>query len=1186
MVQTLTVCELYTRPCVSGQQIEDNLINRMESASFKRIEEIPMPTQTHRLTGVHGCAASRYVASLAEKSTRIIVLVAKDAEAARQYEEELQFFSPNTLITTFPDYETLPYDRYSPPPSLVSERLKALYHLPTMNTGVLVVPIRTILQRLVPTNYVQSQSFVLSVGDRFDIQERRIGLQHAGYRQVDTVYEPGEYTVRGAIVDLYPLGTEHPIRIETFDDEVESLRFFNVETQVSTQKVDEISILPASEIRIEPEGIKQFRNAWHDHFDEDVRYCTDYQDISNGVVPDGIECYLPLFFENTATLFDYLSTDSIFVIDEGARTAGDSFWEEIGARFESLKYDPQRPLLPPQELYIRVEEASELWNKCSKYEIVSDDSSKKYAIDLQCQAMPNIEANRRSSTPLARLQEHMGSNHCRTLFVAETEGRREFLSDFLSKSGITPIHLHSLQAFKDGLAQTGLVVAPIERSCRFSDFDLICESDIFATHSSAVAIRSRKKVIDPSLVIRNLFEIEDGTPVVHIDHGVGIYRGLATIDVHGIANEFLTLEYANGDLLRIPVTNLHLITRYVGADEESIKIDRLGSDRWQKVKNRAERRVQDVAAELLSMFARRELSKSHAFTTTDSEYEIFCDQCEFQLTEDQMNAVDAILSDLSSTKSMDRMVCGDVGFGKTEVAMRAAFHVAIQGKQVMLLVPTTVLARQHFETFSDRFADWPINIDFLSRHRTAKDRNDIIERIGNGSLDVIIGTHQLLNQDIHPHDLGLLIVDEEHRFGVRAKERLRQMQVNVNLLTLTATPIPRTLNLTLEGLRDLSLIETAPEKRLAIRTFVSPHDWQQIKDAIVRELDRGGQVYYLHNRIQSIDGVAQKINELVPSARVLVAHGAMPKATIEHAMSEFYHRRANVLVCTTIIESGIDVPNANTIIIERADTLGLAQLHQIRGRVGRSHHQAYAYLTTVPELAMTTTGKRRLEAITQADELGAGFKLALEDMQIRGAGELLGQQQSGEIMDVGYDFYIRMLEETIEAMKSNRVPDLDKPFQLGHDIDLRIPAMIPHDYLPDVKARLIFYKRISNAFTKLEVDHLMAEAVDRFGALPDALQNLFRITKIKLDAVERGISTVRISDVAGTIEFVDPTLIDVTKLLVRIQNPSAREKFELTNASKSIKIRHTYRDAESRIAFIEEFMQAITLVPETPAKVA
>ncbi len=1137
----------------------------------------PVAGQVRNWTNVYGCAASRYIADLARRTDDLIVLVANNSENAHRYEAELAFFAPELAVHTFPDYETLPYDRFSPPKSLIADRLMMLYRLPDLKQGVLIVPIRTILHRMVPPDHVRSRSFVLKVGDQFNIEEQIARFTSAGYRRVDTVYEHGEFSVRGSIVDLFPMGASRPLRVDTFDDEVDTLRYFDVESQLTVERIDHVAILPAHEFRLDEEGIAQFRRAWHASFEEDVRYCPDYQDVSQGFSPDGIECYLPLFFKEISTFFDYISERTRFFFDDNVHDSADAFWEEIERRFESFRYDPKRPLLLPTRLYVRPDDARKVWNRYARIQLDTNGTSQRHTDTLVSAPLPNITANRRSNQPLARLKAHLTNAAKRTLFVAETNGRREFLTDFLRKADVLPVHTNSFQTYIESSNQLGLAVAPVDRSCAFSDVDLICETDLFDSHSAAVALRSRKKTIDPNLVIRNLFEIDIGTPVVHIDHGIGIYRGLTSLVIDDIENEFMSLEYANGDLLRIPVTSLHLITRYVGADDENLKVDQLGSDRWRKVRERAEGRVHDVAAELLSMSARRTMGQGFAFAPPDDLYERFCDQCDFQLTDDQSAAVDGIINDLDSERTMDRMVCGDVGFGKTEVAMRAAFHVALQGKQVFVLVPTTVLARQHFETFKDRFADWPVTIDYLTRHRTAKQRNTMLKQVAQGKLDIVVGTHQLLHATVKPADLGLLIVDEEHRFGVRDKERLRQQKANVDLLTLTATPIPRTLNLTLEGLRDLSLIETPPAARLAIRTFVAEHDWSQIGDAITRELDRGGQVYYLHNRIDTIFNVAEKVGELVPVARVLVAHGGMPKLQIEQAMSDFYHRRGNVLVCTTIIESGIDVPNANTIVIERADTLGLAQLHQIRGRVGRSHHQAYAYLTTAPEFVLTPKAKRRLEAIAQADELGAGFKLALEDMQIRGAGELLGQQQSGEITDVGYDFYIRMLDETIEAMKSNRVPDLDKPFELGHDIDMKIPTLIPEDYLPSVKSRLILYKRIANALTKLEVDHLMAECVDRFGPIPDALQNLFRVTKIRLDAIERGIGSIRLSRRGGSIEFVDSQLFDIGKLLNRIQTSNPREQYELADSGRKLRIRHTYREVEERITYIEQFLQAIEM---------
>ena len=1139
--------------------------------------QVPEPKQVKHWTNVVGCAASRFLTKLVKSQDSPVVLVANSPENVRHFEAELQYFDPTLDVLVVPDHETLPYDTYSPPTSLVSERIRTLYNLPFLKQGVIIVPIRTIMQYFSPKDYISRRSLSLGVNERFNLKEQAETLTERGYRRVDVVYSQGEFTVRGSLLDLFPIGSTNPVRIDTFDDEIETLRYFDIESQLTIEKVNRIDILPTKEYQIDEEGIRRFRTKWLEHFDVDVRYCPIYQDVSEGISPEGVECFMPLFFDETSTFFDYLPQNSLFVLDDDIESEGAKFWEEIETRYESLRHDISRPLLPPHEVFIRLDQVQQSWNSHARIQLHQDDKPQRHCFNIKSRQIADVTADRRSKRPLQQLSQHLRQTDQRTLFVAESNGRREFLSDFLTKGEIPLKTFDSFGTFEASDATIGISVSSVERSCQFHDIQIISELDLFDSHSAAVSVRDRKKTIDPSLIIRNLFEIEAGTAVVHVDYGIGIYRGLELLQIDGIPVELVTLEYAKGDVLRIPVTSLHLLNRYIGGEESEIKTDRLGSDRWRKVKERAAKRVHDVGAELLNMLARREMSQSFAFKNPDSEFDEFCNQCSFQLTEDQQLAVESIIRDLNLTRAMDRMVCGDVGFGKTEVAMRAAFHVAQQGKQVLVLVPTTVLARQHYESFQDRFADWPVEIDHLTRHRTSKERSLIMEKLAAGSIDILIGTHQLLNPSIEYKDLGLLVVDEEHRFGVRHKERIRQLKAQIDLLTLTATPIPRTLNMTLEGLRDLSLIETPPARRLSIRTFVVNHDWFQIRDAIHREIDRGGQVYYLHNQVRTIHQTKDEIEKLVPHARVLVAHGQMAKAEIENAMLSFYHRQANVLVSTTIIESGIDVPNANTIIIERADKLGLAQLHQIRGRVGRSHHQAYAYLTTPQDAALTSDSERRLDAIAQADELGAGFKLAMADLEIRGAGELLGQAQSGEIEDIGYELYMRMLEETVESMKSNRVPDLDKPFKLGHEVDLSLPALIPHAYLPDVKARLILYKRIANAFTKLEIDHLMAECIDRFGTLPEELQNLFRITKIKLDAIERGVGTIRLSGNRGLIEFVDPDRFDLGNLLRLIQNPENTETYDITDSGRKLRLTHNIRDFEDRITFIEDFLHRIKL---------
>ena len=1140
--------------------------------------QLPGDKQVIQWTNVQGCAGSRNLASLTSQVDSLIVLVVNSSENVRHFESELKFFAPDVDVRVVPDHETLPYDTYSPPTSLLAERIRTLYDLPLLTKGIVIVPVRTMMQRLAPPEFISQRSLSIAVNDHFDLHQRAEILSKQGYHRVDVVYSQGEFAVRGSIMDLYPIGSTKPVRIDTFDDQIESLRTFDPESQRTIEKTNRIDVLPTKEFQLDEVGIKRFRTKWLDNFDVDVRYCPTYQDVSAGISPEGVECYLPLFFDQPATFFDYLPNKVLFALDDEIEYHGTEFWQEITQRFESHRFDPGRPLLKPEQVFLHLDDVRHQWNQFPRIQLNSHDETHKHGIRLESHTLPDLTANRRAKTPLKKLADHIERSSLRTIFVAESNGRREFLTDFLRQSNISVDTFESFEEFEQSDSEIGISVCGIERSCSFDGIQLISELDLFDTHNTAVRVGDRKKTVDPSLVIRNLFEIEEGASVVHVDFGIGVYRGLELLEVDGIAVELVSLEYAKGDFLRIPVTSLHLLNRYIGAEGEDFKKDRLGSDRWQKVKERAARRVHDVGAELLSLLARREMSQSFTFDSPDDDFSQFCNQCNFQLTEDQQLAVESILDDLGRSRSMDRMVCGDVGFGKTEVAMRAAFHVAQHSKQVLVLVPTTVLARQHYETFQDRFADWPIEVDFLTRHRTAKERTDIIDKLESGRLDILIGTHQLLNKSVRCKDLGLLIVDEEHRFGVHDKERIRQLKAEVDLLTLTATPIPRTLNMTLEGLRDLSLIETPPARRLSIRTFVVNHDWNQIKDAIHRELDRGGQVYYLHNQVRTIFQTKEQIQQLVPQARVIVAHGQMGKAEIESAMMSFYHRQTNVLVSTTIIESGIDVPNANTIIIERADQLGLAQLHQIRGRVGRSHHQAYAYLTTPYEVALTASSERRLKAIAEADELGAGFKLAMADLEIRGAGELLGEAQSGEIEDIGYELYMRMLEQTVEAMKSNRVPDLDEPFKLGHDVDLAVPALIPGDYLPDVKARLIMYKRIASAFTKLEVNHLMAECIDRFGDLPYELNNLFRLTKIKLDAIERGVGTIRLTASSGLIGFVDPSRFELTKVIEIVQDSNEDHQYELADSGKQLRIRHRIRDFDERITFVETFLQHITRV--------
>ena len=1144
--------------------------------------EIPKQGHVHRWINSFGCASTKKLAELAAKNNRLWLCVARDSEHARILENEIRFFQPDLDLLVFPDHETLPYDSFSPQIDLISDRLFALHQMPNKQAGVVVLSIRTLMERLPPIDYVKSRSFVLNIGDLFNVDEQREQLANAGYRSVSTVYEHGEFASRGSIFDVFPIGSHRPIRIELFDNEIESLRFFDTETQQTVERTDSIRLLPAKEFPLDPDGVTRFRNAWHHEFNVDVRRCQDYQDVSEGVAPQGVECYLPLFFDKTATFFDYLNTDPIVFADSGVADSAGAFWQEITSRYENLGSHPERPLLAPNRVFVEFSMVQHEWNGWSRIE-VSPDPNSRHAVDIGAKELPNLETNRKSTRPVQRLAEYLDSFDGKAILCAETTGRREFLRDLLGRSDIRPAMVESFEEFVESHEKIGLITAPLERGCEFEQLAFVSELQLFETHSASVKSRERKRTVDPDLVLRSLTEIEIGAPVTHIEHGIGRYRGLEQVNVGPFPVEFMSLEYANGDKLYVPVTSLHLISRYVGTDEDHAPLHRLGSEQWKRAKSQAAKKIFDVAAELLNMYARRELNQSFQFPITGKDFQLFCDQCSFELTDDQDTAVNDVLSDMTKILAMDRLVCGDVGFGKTEVAMRAAFHAVNSGKQVAVLVPTTLLAQQHYDTFRDRFAAWPVEIEVLSRLRTKKDADRVLQRLSTGAIDILIGTHQLLSDGVQFEDLGLLVVDEEHRFGVRHKERIRQFRANVDLLTLTATPIPRTLNLALEGVRDLSIIGTPPAKRLSIKTFVAPSNDVLVQDAITRELDRGGQVYFLHNRVRTIVDCAERLQKLVPNARIGVAHGELNKPILESVMSDFYHRHCNLLVCTTIIESGIDIPNANTIVIDRADKLGLAQLHQLRGRVGRSHKQAYAYLMTPYESLMTRDASLRLEAIEAADELGAGFTLALHDLEIRGAGEILGEEQSGQIEDIGFSLYMQMLEETVDAMRSNRVPNLDKPFDLVHQVEFGVPTLIPSDYIPDVSTRLILYRRIANARSNFELDKMNVEIIDRFGRLPDAVTNLFRVSRIKLMAADMGVRSIDVGHVQASITLVDTSKFDATKLLSTIQK--SPDRFHMKD-NTTLVLQHEFDECDDRFLVIEEFLESIRLRPEAQEKAA
>ncbi|WP_243448290.1 transcription-repair coupling factor [Candidatus Thiosymbion oneisti] len=1152
----------------------------------------PLPAKTGErlLWGrLYGSSRALAIAKAAEQAPGPVLAVVEDVQTTSRLQAELKFFLVGSELPVlgFPDWETLPYDQFSPLPELVSERLLTLHRLPSLKRGILVVPTGTLLQRLAPREYVDSHSLVLAVGDRLDPDAMRRRLEQAGYQCVSQVIAHGEFAVRGSLLDLFPAGSELPYRIDLFDAEVESIRTFDPDSQRSRDQVPHIRLLPAREFPLSEEGIAAFRQRYRRTFEGDPKQSLIYREVSAGSVPGGLEYYLPLFFDRTATLFDYLPEGTLVIEDAQCREAAERFLADVAVRYEQRRHDLERPLLPSNRLYLTTDELAARLNRMSGVmhqatEIAERRKGFSGVVNFTTRMLPALAIQARTAQPAGALREFLATPGRRVLCTAESAGRREMLLENLHGFGIEVRPVAGWQAFVASGETLGLAVAPLEQGLFLKhggepkgereDLALITETQLYGAQVRQARRRQRAER-DGEAVVRNLTELHLGAPVVHEDHGVGRYLGLQTLEINGMATEFLTLEYAQDDKLYVPVASLHLISRYTGASEAAAPLHRLGSGQWEKLKRRAAEKVRDVAAELLDVYARRAARQGFAFPIDGEDTAAFAANFEFEETPDQQQTIDAVLADMTDAKPMDRVVCGDVGFGKTEVAMRAAFTAVQGGKQVAVLVPTTLLAQQHYENFSDRFADWPVRVESLSRFRTAKEQQRILAGLADGTIDIVVGTHKLLQKGIVFKQLGLVIVDEEHRFGVRHKERLKSLRSKVDILTLTATPIPRTLNMAMSGLRDLSIIATPPVARHPIKTFMSQWNDALIQEACLRELKRGGQIYFLHNQVETIDNTAKKLAALIPEARIQVAHGQLRERELERVMRDFYHRRFNLLVCTTIIESGIDVPSANTILINRADKLGLAQLHQLRGRVGRSHHRAYAYLLTPPPAAMTPDAKKRLEAIESLEDLGAGFTLATHDMEIRGAGELLGEEQSGQIQEIGFSLYMDLLERAVAALKSGRTPALDRPLDQGAEIDLAVPALLPDDYLPDVHSRLVLYKRIAGAATGTALTELQVEMIDRFGLLPDPAKNLFAVTALKLKVKPFGIKKIEAGPTGGRILFDAEPRIDPTRMLELIQ--ASPKEFKLEGTDK-LRFFRDLTDPAKRVQQVSAVIQQIT----------
>jgi transcription-repair coupling factor (superfamily II helicase) len=1031
----------------------------------------------------------------------------------------------------------------------------------------------TLLQRLPPRSHALGHNIQLKTGQTLVINEFRERLQQAGYNHSDPVYQAGQFAVRGSVIDLFPSGSKVPLRIDLFDEEIDSLREFDPETQRSSKSLSGFDMLPAREYPCDPASFEDFRKAFRYRFVVDMRKVSLYQDLRQGLHPQGLEQYLPLFFEHTESLLDYLPASPLVVIQQGVEAAAADFWSSMTERWEQRRHDVERPVLDPIELYFDAAEIDRHLNQFSTVKLLDTADGPSQALHFETSAAPDLHIHDRGHEPAAALHKYIREFPGRVLFAADTTGRREVLSETLRAFAIRPHRFESWSEFQDSEEPLGLTVLPLEEGfVAGNDLAILTESQLFGGRVRLKTTRKRSER-DPESIIRSLSDLEPGDPVVHEDHGVGRYRGLQTLDIDERKAEFLMLEYAGEDKLYVPVTSMHLISRYTGGAAETAPLHRLGSEQWSKARKRAAQKVRDVAAELLDLYARRQARQGFGFDFDQPMYADFSAGFPYEETADQQTAIDAVIQDMVSSQPMDRVVCGDVGFGKTEVALRAAF-IAVQGqKQVAILVPTTLLAQQHFSNFSDRFADWPVRIELLSRFRTGKQADAVLKDLETGKVDIVIGTHKLLQRDVRFKRLGLVIVDEEQRFGVRQKERLKQLRAEVDLLTLTATPIPRTLNMAMAGIRDLSIIATPPARRMAVKTLVSRWDPALLREALQRETQRGGQAFFLHNEVRNIEQIAREVGELVPSARIRVAHGQMPQGELEKVMLDFYRQRINVLVCTTIIENGIDIPTANTIIINRADKFGLAQLHQLRGRVGRSHHRAYAYLITPDERSMTGDARKRLEAIASLEELGAGFTLATHDLEIRGAGELLGDEQSGEIQSVGFSLYSELLARAVSAMRDGKEVDLEGSLHQETDIELHVSALIPDDWLGDIHTRLTLYKRIASAPDASALRELQVEMIDRFGLLPQQTKYLFQVAELRQKARAIGIRRVNFGETGGSIEFGEDTCANPVALLEMIQrNPF---DYKLQGPHK-LRLMFDEESVEERIRIIDEILDKIS----------
>jgi transcription-repair coupling factor (superfamily II helicase) len=1145
---------------------------------------LPKPGHRFALPALHGSADAWVLARAARElraEGRLLTVITAGAADAQRLLTEIPWFTEQDEAPLrchlLPDWETLPYDAFSPHQDLVSERLATLHQVRSGQCDVLIVPATTGLLRMAPPAFLAAYTFFFRQGDTLDEARLRAQLTLAGYTHVSQVMSPGEYSVRGGLLDLFPMGSALPYRLDLFGDTIETIRTFDADSQRSLYPVKEVRLLPGREFPMDDTARSAFRGRWREVFEGDPSKSTIYKDVGNGIAPAGIEYYLPLFFDQTATLFDYLPPETMFALTGEIDAAIKRFWNDTRSRYKFLKSDRERPLLPPEDLFLSDEDFFSLAKPFARWAIQSSGAPAEdgAAAGSFSTPLPNIAVNRRADDPLVNLRSWLLQTDSRVLICAESGGRRETLQQYFNEYDLPVTSCDGYADFVTGSAKVMLGVAPLYAGFRLeqagASLAFVTETELYAGAGRRIGRRKQEAVTQVEAMVRDLSELKIGDPVVHANHGIGRYMGLVSMDMGEGETEFLHLEYAKDTKLYVPVSQLHVISRYSGAAPEDAPLHTLGSGQWEKAKRRAAQQVRDTAAELLNLYARRAAREGHSFQYSVHDYEAFAESFGFEETPDQAAAINAVIQDMTSGKPMDRLICGDVGFGKTEVALRAAFVAVLGGKQVAILAPTTLLAEQHAQTFADRFADWPVRIAELSRFRSAREVTQAIKSMADGTLDIVIGTHKLLSPDVKFSRLGLVIIDEEHRFGVRQKEALKALRAEVDVLTLTATPIPRTLGMALEGLRDFSVIATAPQKRLAIKTFVRSEGESVIREACLRELKRGGQVYFLHNEVETIENRRAALEALLPEARIGVAHGQMHERELEKVMRDFVSQRHNILLCTTIIETGIDVPTANTIIMHRADKFGLAQLHQLRGRVGRSHHQAYAYLLVHDVHGLTKLAQRRLEAIQQMEELGSGFYLAMHDLEIRGAGEVLGESQSGEMLEIGFQLYSDMLNEAVRALKNGKEPDLAAPLSSTTEINLHVPALLPNEFCGDVHERLSLYKRLANCKSQEGIDDLQEELIDRFGKLPEPAKALIETHRLRIAARPVGIVKIDAHAESAVLQFEPNPPIDALRIIELVQ----KNRHIKLNGQDKLRINASMPDLASRVAQVKATIRSL-----------